>query len=136
MVLFTKQDKEQLLEAVPFALGTEYVTEAWLDHVLKELNQVFQREMAVYDGTVALYFEEKNQKLHVPERIFFHLVESKEEEYPFAFMATYASKQAEGKVVHMPLKYALTEYKQDREKLLNLLSCLNKAAEVSDLISG
>lgn len=136
VVTFTKQEKEQLLEAVPFALGTEYVTEAWLERVLKELNQVFQREMAVYEGTVALYLEEKNQKLHVPERIFFHLVESKEDEYPFAFMATYASGQAEGKVVHMPLKYALTEYKQDREKLLSLLSCLNKAAEVSDLISG
>ena len=59
VVTFTKQEKEQLLEAVPFALGTEYVTEAWLERVLKELNQVFQREMAVYEGTVALYLEEK-----------------------------------------------------------------------------
>lgn len=136
IVRFTREDKEQLLEAVPFALGTEHVTEKWLEHVLKELNQVFQKEMAVYEGTVSLYLEEKNQKLHVPERIFFHLVESKEAEYPFAFMATYASQQADGKVVHMPLKYALTEYNQEREKLLKLLSCLNKAAEVSNLISG
>lgn len=136
VVALTRDDKERLLEEVPFALGTEHVTETWLEHVLKELNQVFQKEMTGYDGTVALYLEEKNQKLHVPERIFFHLVENKEVDYPFAFMATYASQQADGKVVHMPLKYALTEYKQEREKLLKLLSCLNKAAEVSELISG
>lgn len=36
---------------------------------------------------------------------------------------------------HMPLKYALTEYQDDRDKLLALLSCLNRAAEVSDLIA-
>lgn len=38
-------------------------------------------------------------------------------------------------VHHMPLKYALTEYQDDRDKLLALLSCLNRAAEVSDLIA-
>ena len=55
---------------------------------------------------------------------------------PFAFLATYATRDEEGKVKHMPLKYALTEYKGRREKLLELLSCLNRAAEVSDLIAG
>ena len=132
----TKEDKEQLLLAVPFAIGAEYVTEQWLEYVFEQLNHIFQKEMANYEGTVALYFEEKNQELHVPERIFFHLVENRETDYPFAFMATYASEQSDGKVSHMPLKYALTEYQQDREKLLMLLSCLNKAAEVSELIGS
>lgn len=134
--VLTKEDKEQLLLAVPFAVGAEHVTEQWLEYMFEQLNHIFQKEMTNYEGTVALYLEEKNQKLHVPERIFFHLVESKDVDYPFAFMATYASKQEAGKVSHMPLKYALTEYKQDREKLLMLLSCLNKAAEVSELIAG
>ena len=35
----------------------------------------------------------------------------------------------------MPLQYALTEYRDDREKLLTLLSSLNRAAEVSPLIA-
>ena len=83
-----------------------------------------------------MYLTEKNQDLRVPERIFFHLVENKEDELPFAFLATYATRDEEGKVKHMPLKYALTEYKGRREKLLELLSCLNRAAEVSDLIAG
>lgn len=134
--VLTEENQRQLLLAVPFAVGTEHITEQWLEYVFGQLNRIFQKEMTNYNGTVALYLEEKNQKLHVPERIFFHLVESKNAEYPFAFMATYASEQEEGKVSHMPLKYALTEYKQERDKLLNLLSSLNKAAEVSELIAG
>ena len=131
-----EEDISGLLQAVPFAVGSEHVTSQWLVHIFHQLNQVYAGEMAAYEGTVALYLAEKNQQLHVPERIFFHLVENKEGDYPFAFMATYATRQADGKVVHMPLKYALTEYHNEREKLLNLLSCLNKAAEISELIAG
>ena len=132
----SQEDMERLLLALPFAVGSEYVTVQWLEHIFAELNRIYQREMSAYEGTVALYLAEKNQQLNVPERIFFHLVENKEEDYPFAFMATYATRRPDGKVAHMPLKYALTEYQGQREKLLNLLSCLNKAAEVSGLIAG
>lgn len=135
-VSLSEEKKESLLLSVPFAVGAEHINKWWLEHIFEQFNRIFQKEMSSYEGTVALYLEEKNQKLHVPERIFFHLVENKNADYPFAFMATYASKKEDGKVAHMPLKYALTEYKQDREKLLKLLSCLNKAAEVSELIAG
>lgn len=135
-ISLSEEEKNKLLMAVPFAVGSEYITQWWLEHIFEQLNQIFQMEMKSYEGTVALYLEEKNQTLRVPERVFFHLVENKNADYPFAFMATYASKKEDGKVAHMPLKYALTEYKQDRDKLLKLLSCLNKAAEVSDLIAG
>ena len=83
-----------------------------------------------------MYLTEKSQHLRVPERVFFHLVESKDADYPFAFLATYATRDNQGKIQHVPLRYALTEYKNDREKLLTLLACLNRAAEVSPLISG
>lgn len=135
-ISLSEEEKDKLLLAVPFAVESEYITQWWLEHIFEQLNQIFQMEMKSYEGTVALYLEEKNQTLRVPERVFFHLVENKNADYPFAFMATYASKKEDGKVAHMPLKYALTEYKQDRDKLLKLLSCLNKAAEVSDLIAG
>lgn len=50
---------------------------------------------------------------------FFHLVEAKrEEEGPFAFLATYSTLDSEGLVKHLPLSCALEEYKDDREKLL------------------
>lgn len=124
----------RLLDCVPFSLGSEYVTEQWICGIFEQLKSIFAEEIQRHDGTVAMYLAGKSQHLKVPERIFFHLVESKEEGYPFAFLATYATKDEEGKVQHVPLRYALTEYKTERDKLLELLSCLNRAAEVSGII--
>lgn len=126
----------QLLDAVPFVIGSEHLTKKWVQRLFGKLSDIFREEIRSYEGTVAMYLAEKSQHLRVPERIFFHLVESREEAYPFAFLATYATRQENGRIRHMPLEYALVEYKDHREKLLNLLSCLNQAAEVSDLISG
>lgn len=125
---------ERLLNSVPFTLGAEYVNSQWLKEAFGQLQSVYTREIASYEGTVALYLADKSQHLKVPERIFFHLVESKEDDHPFAFLATYATKDTHDKVRHMPLAYALTEYQADRGKLLQLLSCLNKVSEVSPLI--
>lgn len=127
---------ERLLQSVPFVLGSEHITEVWLRKQYRRLRDVFRRQITAYSGKVSLYFAEKTQKLHVPERIFFHLVESRNEEYPFAFLATYATRAENGKVKHVPLQYALTEYQDDRAKLLDLLSCLNRAAEASQLIGS
>lgn len=127
---------EQLLNSVPFVLGAEFVTKNWVRQQYKKLQKIFRSEIAEYPGKVSLYLSEKSQRLQVPERIFFHLVESKEQETPFAFLATYATAAENGRVRHMPLQYALTEYKEERHKLLELLSCLNKASEVSPLIAG
>lgn len=134
-VTLTDEDGDALLRAVPFALGAEYITEKWLRRQYSELGAVFVREIKAYPGTVALYLAERSQDLHVPERIFFHLVENKDDDFPFAFLATYATKDKNGTVRHVPLQYALTEYKTRREKLLELLSCLNRAAEASGLIA-
>lgn len=138
-VLPSDEKTEALLAAVPFGIGTEHITPAWIRGVFAKLNEVFAREIAAYEGTVQLYLTEKSQQLRVPERVFFHLVENRQDEsgrYPFAFLATYATRDENNVVRHMPLSYALTEYKNDREKLVALLSCLNGAAEVSPLVSG
>ena len=127
---------EELLQAVPFATGSEFITKEWIDNIFGRLLDVFSKEISTYNGTVDMYFTEKNQHLRVPERIFFHLVENKDERYPFAFMATYATQKSDGAVQHVPLEYALQEYKSDRDKLLKLLSCLEKAADVSKLVAG
>lgn len=132
----TAETVEFLLKAVPFAIGAEYITKEWISGIFRKLLEIYTEEISQYSGTVEMYLTEKSQHLHVPERIFFHLVESREEDYPFAFLATYATRGADGKVQHVPLKYALTEYKNDRAKLLTLLACLNRAAEVSELIGG
>ncbi len=127
---------DSLLAAVPFGLGTDAIGEAWLRDRFHALESVFRREIAAYDGTVAMYLAEKIEDLHLPERIFFHMVENrKDETYPFAFLATYTTRDAAG-VRHMPLGYALTEYKKSREKLVSLLSCLNGAAEALPMVAA
>ena len=135
-VKLSQEQMDYLLDAVPFGLGAENITAQWIKNIYKRFQKHYKEEIKAYPGTVEMYLSEKNQDLHVPERIFFHLVEqNKDPEFPFAFMATYASRGTDGKVHHYPLRYALTEYKAERRKLLELLSCLNKAAEVSELIA-
>ena len=125
----------RLTDALPFGIGTQYVTEEWLQNAFERMTQVFCSEISASDQTVAMYFTEKLQDLRIPERIFFHLVESKSEEFPFAFLATYSTRDGENKVRHHPLSYALTEYRQSRDKLLSLLSCLNRTADACPLIA-
>ncbi len=125
-----------LLERVPFAIGTQYINKWWIKRQYKRFLDIFKTEISKYNGKVSLYFTEKSSKLHIPERVFFHLVENTYGEYPFAFLATYATKKGSGAVCHVPLQYAMTEYKGDKTKILDLLSCLNKAAEVSPLIAN
>ena len=68
-------------------------------------------------------------------RIFFHLVENKSDDYPFAFMATYSTRlNREGKSKHLPLKHALEEYENDAEKLLELLTTVHVAEKRSPLM--
>ena len=126
---------EDLLRSVPFGPGTENINEEWIAVNVQKLNGVFADELKNYKGSVQLFLAEKSQHLRVPERIFFHLVESREEDRPFAFIATYATKDKTG-VRHMPLSYALTEFKNKRGPLIAMLSCLNKVAEISPLIAG
>ncbi|MBO5607195.1 MAG: DEAD/DEAH box helicase [Treponema sp.] len=126
---------ENLLSSLPFAPGSENVNAEWIQALWAKLNGCFSYEIKNYSGTVALYLAEKDERLKVAERIFFHLVENKnDDKYPFSFLATYSTKDDKGSIKHAPLKYALTEYKNDRDKILELLSCLNRAAEVSKLI--
>lgn len=126
---------EDLLSAVPYCLGAENINEKWLKKYYSKLNECFSCEIKDYDESVSLYLSSKSQSLKAAERIFFHLVENKDEQFPFAFLATYATKGDNGKIRHLPLQYALTEYKNDRKRLLDLLSCLNRAADQSSLIN-
>ena len=127
----------RLLNAIPFALGAENIDELWIHEIFDKWKEIFSREVAKFKGTVAEYLLGKRKNLRVPERVFFHLVEHKgDENFPFAFLATYATKDSGGKIRHMPLSYALQEFRGQQQKLVTLFSCLNRAAEVSPLIGA
>lgn len=127
---------EQLREELPFVIGMEYVDNDWLRRLWEALLAVFKKEIKGYDGTVARYFAEHNSHINVAGKVFFHLVENKEEECPFAFMATYSTKPVKSKrAIHTPLKNALEEFEGDEKKLLSLIATVIKAAEKSNFIS-
>lgn len=128
---------ERILGGAPYMPGAEHLSPDWLDKLWGRLNQVFAREIKGFKGNAADYFAARSPEIQPVGRVFFHLVESKKEDYPFAFLATYSSGAAQdGKSKHLPLKNALVQYKEDKHKLLELLSTVNRAAEKSGLIAG
>jgi superfamily II DNA or RNA helicase len=131
------EEQDELLAEAPFINGAEYLDRHWIACIWDKLNRAFSKEMKKYPGTVAEYFISKNPDIHFAGKVYFHLVESKKEDYPFAFLATYAAEPSDiGKAKHLPLKNALLDYGQNSKKLLELLSTVNKAAQQSTFVSG
>lgn len=125
-----------LINKAPFMLGIEHLNDIWFMNFFNKLKDVFAEEIINYNGSVESYFEKFNKNIHLVGRIFFHLVENKDGEVPFAFLATYSTFISEsGKEKHLPLRNAVIEYKKDNKKMLKLLSTVNRAAERSEFIS-
>ncbi|MDR0372468.1 MAG: DEAD/DEAH box helicase [Nitrososphaerota archaeon] len=133
--VFTDEEIKDLLLSVPFVPGMENANKLWLLEIFSQLEQVFKSIIATYDGTVQRFLAEHRSNLTVMGRVFFHLVESKTDALPFAFLATYSTKSEKGKVNHVPLKSALLEYREQTTKLLELLSTVSQAVQRSELIS-
>jgi non-specific serine/threonine protein kinase len=132
-------DEDQLVQftnSAPLMPGSEYVSAELLKTVWSKLNSEFCRAIKAYKGTVAEFIRTYSPEVHLVGRVFFHLVENKDEDHPFAFLATYSTRlNQQGKSKHLPLKYALKEYESDRDKLLELLATVHLAAGQSPLLS-
>lgn len=124
---------QHLVSTVPFVIGYEFITIQWLQNIHQELATIFEGEMNFFQGSVSEYIQSKNKNLIVAGRVYFHLVENKQDDFPFAFLATYATKDQD-KVSHMPLKNALTEF-TDSSEMLSLLSAVGRVANESAFIS-
>ena len=125
----------RIINCGPYLIGYRYIDEVFVENCFKILNSEFQKKFDDYSGTIEEFVNSFNSNNHVAGRIFFHLVESKDEEFPFAFLATYVTHLKDSKKKHLPLKNALIEYKGDHEKLLKLLSTVNRTCEISSFIS-
>ena len=136
-VVLEDADATEMLDAAPFMAGFEYLSRDLLDALWSLLNGTFQRQVQSYKGSVAEFIRTLSPKVHLVGRVFFHLVESKKDAYPFAFLATYSTRldQKSG-CKHVPLKHALTEYGADSRKLLDLLTTVHQAASESQFLSG
>lgn len=119
-------DIHELLDSGTFV--SAFIDKSWLKKIWKELSKTLEIESKSFD-TIANYLLSKDHRIKTFGKIFFHLVESKDEEYPFAFLATYSTTNKGS--AHTPLKNALVEFKGKTSALLHLLSTVNKAAENS-----
>ncbi|MCT4595426.1 MAG: DEAD/DEAH box helicase [Anaeromicrobium sp.] len=127
---------KNLLNNAPYILGSEYLNDTWMKLFFERLNNSFRELILKHEGSVSNFFSSYYIDINLAGRVFFHLVESKKEEYPFAFLATYSiynEEKASSK--HLPLKNALIEYEDNKEKLISLLATVNKASKESSLIS-
>ena len=128
---------DEIRKIIPFGNGMAHVNERWLIGIWERLGVVYAEAIKAYPGTVAAFLTEHHAGISMAGRIFFHLVEnSGDDRYPFAFLATYASKPEDSqKAVHTPLKNALREYQNDPDKLLELLATVSRVADVSGFVS-
>lgn len=132
-------DKEKLAtlsESAPLMPGSEYISPKLLETVWTKLGSAFSRATKSHGGTVEEFIRSYSPDVHLVGRVFFHLVENKDENYPFAFLATYSTRlNKQGKSKHLSLKYALKEYENDKDKLLELLATVHLAAKQSALLA-
>jgi len=130
------EEKSALLQKAPYVIGFEFITTSWLEMIWDKLAIAIEIELTKFDGSAAQYLLTWNSRINVAGRVFFHLVENKSTDYPFAFLATYSRKSSGGnKAEHVPLHNALQEYKDDQALLLQLLGAVSRAADSSDFIS-
>ena len=133
-----ESELEKMLLQAPPMIGLEYLTPDVLADWWHALDKLTRAEIARHKGGAQAYLRERNPQWRFVGRVTFHLAENKrDQERPFAFLATYAGGlTAQGKVRHEPLSRALQEYAgaQNRAAMLNLLLPVSKAAEGSELI--
>ena len=83
-----------ILQKTPYSIGAEYVNAGWLSDLWDGLARALEAELAAFDGTAAQFLLTHNSHINTAGRVFFHLVENKSDDYPFAFLATYSRKAA------------------------------------------
>lgn len=124
---------DDLAVAVPPMIGAEYLTAAVLADLWRGMDAAFDAELAEAELSVQAFLKRRHSAWNLVGRVNFNLAENrKDEDAPFAFLATYTTRlSAQAKAQHLPLGKALQEYAgaKNRERLLSLLVPVQRAAE-------
>ena len=124
---------DKMAAAVPPMIGAEYLTADVLGDLWRALDAAFDAERAEAKLSVQEFLKSRHPAWNLVGRVHFNLAENRrDEEAPFAFLATYTTRlSAEAKAQHLPLGKALQEYAgaRNRERLLSLLMPIQRAAE-------
>lgn len=128
-----RKELQALVRQAPPMVGSEYLNLDLLIDLWRAINQTFAEAINAHRGTVGEYLGLLSPHIHLTGRVYFHLVESKDPDYPFQFLATYTlDATSSGK--HRPLEWALEEHKDEPKKMLELLTTVHRAAAESPLL--
>ncbi len=123
---------DAMAAAVPPMTGAEYLTTEVLADLWRGMDAAFDAELAQTKLTVQAFLTSRHPAWNLVGRVHFNLAENwKDEDAPFAFLATYTTQlSAEAKAQHLPLGKALQEYAgaRNRERLLALLMPVQRAS--------
>jgi len=126
-------DLEALAAGAPPMTGAEYLTADVLHSLWNEIDSAFREELAAAKTSVQSFLAKKSPSWYLVGRVYFNLAENRrDEEAPFAFLATYTTRlSADAKPQHLPLGRALSEYAgaANKSRLLSLLLPVQRAAD-------
>jgi len=131
-------DAMAFMQRMPAMVGIDYAGATFIQGIWRSIQNAFSADIGDFKGSVEDYFHKTAPRPRHVDRIHFHLVENrKDEQRPFAFLATYTTRiDEQGRTRHLPLKYALEEYRNKKDKLLELLATVNKVARKNTLIAS
>jgi superfamily II DNA or RNA helicase len=126
-------DLDKMAAAVPPMIGAEYLTAAVLADLWRSIDATFDAELTDAKLSVQELLKSRHPAWNLVGRVHFNLAENrKDEDAPFAFLATYTTRlSTQAKAQHLPLGKALQEYAgaRNRARLLSLLMPVQRAAE-------
>ena len=135
-----REQLQALAAAAPPMTGAEYLTAAVLESLWEEMAAAFHDERSRSGLGAQDLLRRFSPAWNLVGRVHFNLAENrKDDEAPFAFLATYTGRlSAHGKAQHLPLGQALREYAGEakRERLLSLLLPVQRAGETLPLAQG
>ena len=151
---FAEDKRARLIFFAPYLPGDFQVTFPWIDSIWQSLQEIFSAQIERFTGSVESYLQQMAPRLHVADRICFHLVENKDPAYPFAFLATCTDRDAaSGQLRQVPLQQLMQNLAQPdlsslsadpvtdkknqisrQQEQVRLLASIHRAAQTSDLI--
>ncbi len=122
-----------LIADAPPMSGAEYLTAAIVGSLWSELDAALRTELAESGQAAQDFLRACHPAWNLVGRVHFNLAENrKDEEAPFAFLATYTTAlSAQARAQHLPLGQALKQYAgaKHRAQLLSLLEPVQRASE-------
>ena len=124
---------DALIADLPPMTGAEYVTSEGLAALWNGMDGALKQELAAAGVSLQAFLKSRHPAWNLVGRVHFNLAENrKDEEAPFAFLATYTARlSAHGTAQHQPLSQALAEFSggRSRAQLLSLLLPVQRATE-------